>query len=198
MARWRAYSNSLSLNHTNQKVIGGKVASQFRYKLWQINLENPWWRGGEHIQTGSLWRIWIQNSLVARWRAIPDTSFEISFMKNHLWWGGEHNQTDYLWWIWIRNSLVARWQAINDTSFEKIYLKIICSGVASIFKQSLFESYESKSQWWPGGEPVLIQALTNQSWKSLVARWRAYPSMLSLKNMNSNFPGGEVASHFWH
>ena len=174
------------------------MASHSWHKLWQINLENPWWRGGEHIQASSLWRTWIQNSLVARWRAISDTSFEISSMKNHWWRGGEHIQTDSLWWIWIRNSLVARWRAINDTRFENIFLKIIGGEVASIFKQSLFESYESKSQWWRGGEPVLIQALTNQSWKSLVARWRAYPSRLSLKNMNSKFPGGEVASHFWH
>ena len=178
MARWRAYSNSLSLNHMNQKVSGGEVASQFWYKLWQINLENPWWRGGEHIQTGSLWRIWIQNSLVARWRAIPDTSFEISFMKNHWWRGCEHIHTDSLWWILIQNSLVARWRPINDTGFEKSFLKIIGGELASIFKQALIEPYESKSHWWQGGKPVLIHALTNQSWKSLVARWRANPNRL--------------------
>ena len=156
MARWRAYSNRLSLNHINKKVIGDEVASQFWYMLWQINLENLWWRGGEHIQTGSLWRIWIQNSQVARWRAI------------------------------------------TRTCFEKSFLKIIGGEVASIFKQALFESYESKSQWWRGGEPVLIQTLIIQSWKSMVARWRSYPNRLSLNHMNQKVIGGKVASHSWH
>ena len=33
---------------------------------------------------------------MARWRAIFDTSFEKSFLKNQWWRGGEHIQTDSL------------------------------------------------------------------------------------------------------
>ena len=200
----------------NQKVCGGEAASQFWYKLWQNNLEIPWWRGGEHIQAGSLWRIGIQNSLVARWRAISDTSFEISSMKNHWWRGGEHIPTVSLWIIWIKKSVVARWRASFDTSFDKSILKILFCEVASIYKQALFEEYEFKIPRWRGGEPFLTLALKYYPWKIIggkVAsqfwyllwqislenpRWRAYPNRLSLKNMNSKFPGGEVASHFWH
>ena len=99
------------------------------------------------------------------WRAISDTSFEISSMKNHWWRGGEHIQTVSLWIIWIKKSVVARWRASFDTSFDKSILKILGGEVASISKQALFEEYEFKIPWWRGGEPFLTLALKYHPWK---------------------------------
>ena len=117
VARWRRYPNRLSLMNMNSKFPGGEVASHFWHKLWKIILKHHWWWGGEHIQTGSLWTIWIQKSLVARWRAIPDSSFENIFLKNH-WW----RASSYTW-------------------LDKLILKIIGGEVASISKQPLFDEY---------------------------------------------------------
>ena len=88
--------------------------------------------------------------------------------------------------------MVARWRASSDTNFDNSILKINGGEVASISKQALFEPYESKSHWWRGGEPGQTQALTNQSWKSLVARWRANPNRLwKIILKNHLWRGGE-------
>ena len=72
--------------------------------------------------------------------------------------------------------------------------------MASIFKHALFKPYllkshgwwgdepfltpiltnQSKNHWWQGCKPFLKTVLTNQPWKTLVARWQAYPNRLSL------------------
>ena len=105
---------------------------------------------------------------------------------------------------WFCQTLVARPTATQNIYFERQFFKIIGIEVASISKKLLLKQYKFKKLWWRGGEHIK----TGSRWtiwikksqiileKSLVARWRTYPNRLSLINMNSKFPGGEVASHY--